>query len=141
MKVYRVENPKGKHGLWRNFDGTPCDIFDKLTVGKCRNLPMDDNKFYREDGKQWFSATDAPEKLRVWFDVLDIIQMRELGYRVYEFEVDEIRTVSEYEVVFTRDSIQSVIAIDPSIIWDDFDNALVIHEINKVRTEFYNRCD
>lgn len=141
MKVYRVENPIGKHGLWRNFDGSPCDIFDKLTIGKCRTMPMSDNDFYRENSKQWFSATDTPEKLRAWFDVIDIIQMRELGYRVYQFEVSETRTVNEYEVVFTRESIESVIAIDPAIIWDDFDNALVIHEINNVRKDFYERCD
>lgn len=141
MKVYRVENPNGKHGLWRNFDGTPCDVFDKLTIGKSRTLPMEDNSFYRSEGKQWFSATDTPEKLRAWFDVLDIIQMRELGYRVYQFEVTKVKTVSEYEVVFTRDSIESVIAIDPAVIWDDFDNALVINEVNKVRKEFYERCD
>lgn len=121
MKVYRVENPIGKHGLWRNFDGSACNVFDKLRVGKCREMPMPDNDFYREGGKQWFSATDTPEKLREWFDVLDIVQLRLLGYKVYQFEVTNVRTVSEYEVVFTRDSIKSVIAIDPADIWDKFD--------------------
>lgn len=126
MKVYRVENPEGQHGLWRNFDGSPCDVFDKLEVGKCRELPMPDNDFYRQDGKQWFAATDTPDKLKEWFDVLDIVQMRWLGYKIYEFEVSDIKTVSEYEVVFTRDSIKSVIAIDPSEIWSDFDETLIM---------------
>lgn len=121
MKVYRVENPIEEHGLWRNFDGSPCDVFDKLQVGKCSKMPMPDNDFYREGGKQWFAATDTPEKLREWFDVLDIVQMRHLGYKVYQFEVFNVRTVSEYEVVFTRDSIGSVVAIDPADIWLDFD--------------------
>lgn len=121
MKVYRVENPIEEHGLWRNFDGSPCNVFDKLTVGKSRTLPMADSEFYRQGGKQWFSATDTPEKLKEWFDVLDIVQMRKLGYRVYEFEVTNVKPVNEYEVVFTRDSIQSVIAIDPAEIWSNFD--------------------
>ena len=124
MKVYRVENPVEEHGLWRNFDGSPCDVFDKLTHGKSRTLPMPDNDFYREGGKQWFAATDTPEKLREWFDILDIVQLRHLGYKVYQFEVSNVKTVSEYEVVFTRDSSQSVIAIDPADIWDEFDNRL-----------------
>lgn len=124
MKVYRVENPIKKHGLWRNFDGSPCDVFSKLTVGKCRTMPMPDNDFYRQDGKQWFSATDAPEKLKEWFDVQDIIQMRFLGYKVYEFEVTETKPVSEYEIVFTRESIKSCIAIDPATIWEDADTHL-----------------
>ena len=124
MKVYRVENPVEEHGLWRNFDGSPCDVFDKLTHGKSRTLPMPDNDFYREGGKQWFAATDTPEKLKEWLDILDIVQLRHLGYKVYQFEVSNVKTVSEYEVVFTRDSIQSVIAIDPADIWDEFDNRL-----------------
>ncbi len=129
MKVYRVENPVEEHGLWRNFDGSPCDVFDKLTHGKSRTLPMPDNDFYREGGKQWFSATDTPDKLTAWFDVLDIVQMRSLGYKVYEFEVSDVRTVSEYEVVFTRDSIKSVIAIDPADIWQGFDYFLIVNTL------------
>ena len=129
MKVYRVENPVEEHGLWRNFDGSPCDVFDKLTQGKSRTLPMPDNDFYREGGKQWFSATDTPDKLTAWFDVLDIVQMRSLGYKVYEFEVSNVRTVNEYEVVFTRDSIESVIAIDPADIWQGFDYFLIVNTL------------
>lgn len=129
MKVYRVENPEEEHGLWRNFDGSPCDVFEKLKVGKCRNMPMPDNDFYREGGKQWFSATDTPDKLTAWFDVLDIVQMRSLGYKVYEFEVSNVKTVNEYEVVFTRDSIKSVIAIDPADIWQGFDYFLIVNTL------------
>lgn len=127
MKVYRVENPVEEHGLWRNFDGSPCDVFEKLQVGKCREMPMPDNDFYREGGKQWFAATDSPGKLRAWFDVIDIVQMRRLGYKVYQFEASNVKKVNEYEVVFTRDSIESVIAIDPADIWRDFDKQLREH--------------
>ena len=124
QKVYRVEDPKEGHGLWRNFDGSPCKVFDQLTVGKCKDMPMDDNDFYRYGSKQWFSATDSPEKLKAWFDVLDVVQLRELGYRVYQLEVTNIRQVSEYEVVFTRDSIDNAVAIDPGTIWENFDTVL-----------------
>jgi len=117
IAVYRVENTEEEHGLWRNFDGSPCDVLTKLTVGKARNLPMEDSDFYRFNGKRWFASTDAPEKLRAWFHALDIIQMARFGYRVYRFMVTEIRVVSEYEVVFTRDSIVDKVAIDPTEIW------------------------
>ena len=145
MKVYRVENPNEQHGLWRNFDGSSCDVFEKLTVGKCRTMPMPDNDFYRQDGKQWFSATDTPQKLNAWFDVLDIIQMRQLGYKVYEFEVAETKPVSEYEVVFTRESIISCIAIDPAEIWQDYDERLdaeiTYKFINEVANRFVEVCN
>lgn len=135
MKVYRVENPVEEHGLWRNFDGSPCDVFDKLEVGKSRTLPMADNDFYREGGKQWFSATDTPDKLKEWFDVLDVVQLRELGYKVYEFEVSNIKPVNEYEVVFTRDTIKSMVAIDPAIIWEDFDIIMSIYKVASALNE------
>jgi len=122
VKVYRVEDQAGKHGLWRDFDGTVNPLFNKLTVGKCKDMPMPDSDFYRANGKQWFSATDTPEKLLAWFDVLDIIESEKLGYHVYEFDVAGVRKVSDYEVVFTRDSIRECRAIDPQTIWPDYND-------------------
>lgn len=120
MKVYRVENPRTQEGLWRRFDGTVSPIFSSLTVGKCRNMPMEDSDFYRFGGKQWFAATDTKEKLKAWFDVLDVIELEKLGFGVYEFDVESTRTVSEYEVVFTRDTINSAHKIDPAEIWEEY---------------------
>lgn len=122
MKVYRVEDQAGKHGLWRDFDGTINPLFTKLTVGKCKDMPMPDSDFYRANGKQWFSATDTPEKLLAWFDVMDIIESEKLGYHVYEFDVAGVRKVSDYEVVFTRDSVRECRAIDPQTIWPDYND-------------------
>ena len=120
MKAYRVEDPVLQHGLWRNFDGTVNSVFSKLTVGKCKDMPMDDSEFYRSDGKQWFSATDDPDKLKAWFDVLDVVEMERLGYGVYEFDVASSKMVSPFEIVFTRDSINSVRTINPESIWSDY---------------------
>lgn len=125
VKVYRVEDQVGRHGLWRDFDGTVNPLFGKLTIGKCKDMPMEDSDFYRQDGKQWFAATDAPEKLLAWFDVLDIVESEKIGYFVYEFEVENIREVSEYEVVFTRDSIRSCRRLDPQMIWNDYNEVKI----------------
>lgn len=119
IKVYRVEDPKEGHGLWRDFNGDFNPVFNKLTKGKCKDMPMEDSDFYREDGKMWFSATDTPEKLTAWFSALDVVELEKLGYNVYEFEVEEWRPVNEYEVVFTRESIKWVKAIDPVEIWGE----------------------
>lgn len=122
MKAYRIEDPINKHGLWRDFDGKINPIFSKLTVGKCKDMPMEDNDFYRFNGKQWFSATDKPEKLTAWFDVMDVIEMECLGYKVFEFEILECRKVSDFEICFTRDSILGKRQIDPSKIWKDYED-------------------
>lgn len=120
MKVYRVEDFERGHGIWRNFDGTVNPVFQYLSDGKCKDMPMDYSDFYREDGKNWFSATDAPEKLKAWFSTQDIVEMEGLGYFVRQYEVSETRPVSEYEVVFTRQTISSAHTLDPSSIWEDY---------------------
>ena len=119
MKVYRVEDPVLKHGIWRKFDGTYNPVWSKLTFGKCRNMPMEDSDFYRTGGKQWFAATDTPDKLKAWFDAQDIAELKYLGYDIYEFEVDAVKTVSPFEVVFTRDSIKGRRWVNPAEIWSN----------------------
>ena len=117
MKVYRVENQKEKHGIWRNFDGSYNPIFNKLSEGLAKSLSMDDSNFYRANGKQWFSATDTKEKLTKWFSLTDILEMKKMGYEVYEFEITLYREVSEYEIVFAREDIISQKVIDYREIW------------------------
>lgn len=112
MKAYRVENQAAEHGIWRNFDGSLNPVFSKLSDGLAKNIPMPDSDFYRYGGKQWFSATDTPEKLTAWFSKQDVLEMLAMGYEVLEFEITECRTVSEYEIVFTRDRIESQRVID-----------------------------
>ena len=125
MKAYRVEDQERGHGIWRDFDGTVNPVFSQLTQGKCKDMPMEDNDFYRYDGKQWFSATDTPEKLKVWFSALDVIEMQDLGYSVFEFDISSCRVVSKYEICFTRDSILSQKKIDPrSIYGEEYEKAL-----------------
>ena len=119
MKAYRVENQEEGHGIWRDFDGTINPVFSKLSHGKCKDMPMDDSDFYRQDGKQWFSATDTPEKLKAWFSAMDVVEMQKIGYPVYEFEITSCRVVSDYEICFTRDSIISQKRIDPFAIYGE----------------------
>lgn len=119
MKAYRVENQASGHGIWRNFDGSLNPVFSKLSDGLAKNLPMPDSDFYRYGGKQWFSATDTPEKLTAWFSRQDVLEMLAMGYGVWEFEITSCRVVSEYEIVFTRDCIISQRAVDYSTIWKE----------------------
>lgn len=120
MKAYRIENQREQHGLWRDFEGNVNPVFSQLSVGKCRNLPMEDNEFYRYNGEKWFSATDEPWKMRAWFDVADVVELEELGYNLYEFDIQSCRTVSEFEIVFTRADIIQQRLIDPATIWTDY---------------------
>lgn len=116
---YRVEDQSEKHGLWRNFDGTWNPVFDQLSEGLSRNLPMEDSTLYREDEKQWFSATPSKETLKHWFSVNDVLELQKLGYKVYEFELANTKEVSDFEIIFTRDNIVQQREINYKEIWND----------------------
>ena len=116
---YRVENQIGGNGLWRNFDGTLNPVFDKLSDGLSRNLPMEDSEEYRKGGKQWFASAPSKETLKHWFSEKDVIELLALGYKVYEFILENTRKISDFEIVFTRDNIVSQREIDYKEIWND----------------------
>lgn len=116
---YRVENQVGKHGLWRDFDGTLNPVFKHLTQGKCKDMPMEDSETYREGGKQWFASAPSKETLKHWFSEQDVVELLTLGYKVYEFKLQNTRQISPFEIVFTRDNIIEQKEIDYKEIWND----------------------
>lgn len=107
IKVYRVENEKEQKGLWRKFDGTWEPLFDMLTDGQCKDMPMEDNPIYREGGKQWFASAPSKETLQKWFSKKDLEELTTKGFTISEFEVVGHKKVSDFEYIFTRDSIIS----------------------------------
>lgn len=116
---YRVEDQVEKHGLWRNFDGTWNPVFDQLSEGLSRNLPMEDSELYREGGEQWFSAAPSKETLKHWFSLIDVLELQKLGYKVSEFQLVGTKQISDFEIVFTRDNIIEQREIDYKEIWND----------------------
>lgn len=107
IKVYRVENEKEQKGLWRKFDGTWEPLFDMLTDGQCKNMPMDDNPIYREGGKQWFASAPSKETLQKWFSKKDLEELTAKDFTISEFEVVKYKKISDFEYIFTRDNIIS----------------------------------
>ena len=117
VRGYRVEDQIGEHGLWRNFDGSWNPVFDQLSEGLSRSLPMEDSDLYRQDNKKWFSAAPSKETLKHWFSLNDVLELSKLGYRIYEFELQNTKTVSEFEIIFTRDNIVSQKEINYKEVW------------------------
>ena len=105
MKVYRVENEAEQKGLWRKFDGTYQPLFDMLTDGKCKDLPMGDNPIYREGGKRWFASAPSKETLQKWFSKKDLEELVSKGFTISEFEVVGYKKISDFEYIFTRYNI------------------------------------
>ena len=105
MKVYRVENEAEQKGLWRKFDGTYQPLFDMLTDGQCKDLPMEDSPIYREGGNRWFASAPSKETLQKWFSKKDLEELVAKGFTISEFEVVGYKKVSDFEYIFTRDNI------------------------------------
>lgn len=104
-KVYRVENENEQKGLWRKFDGTWEPLFDMLTDGQCKDMPMEDSPIYREGGKQWFASAPSKETLQKWFSKRDLEELTAKGFTISEFEVVGHKKISDFEYIFTRDNI------------------------------------
>lgn len=110
MKVYRVENEAEQKGLWRKFDGTYEPLFDMLTDGQCRDLPMDDNPIYREGGKRWFASAPSKETLQKWFSKRDLeelllMKILEVNHPHGLFKVNSTETMRTEELVSWLESI------------------------------------
>ena len=105
IKVYRVENEAEEKGLWRKFDGTWEPLFDMLTDGKCKDMPMEFSPLYSEGGKAWFASAPSKETLQEWFSRRDLVELLNAGFTISEFIVTNYKKVSDYEYIFTRDSI------------------------------------
>ena len=119
IKVYRIENQEQGHGIWRNFDGSWNPVFDKLSDGQARNLPMKDSSFYSDNNEKWFASAPSKETLKHWFSSKDVDELHSLGYKIFEFEVNNYREVSEFEYVFTRASVVSQTILEKNDIWRD----------------------
>lgn len=117
IKVYRVENEVEQKGLWRKFDGTWEPLFDMLTDGQCKDMPMEDSAIYREGGKRWFASAPSKETLRKWFSKRDLEELTAKGFTISEFEVIGYKKISDFEYIFTRDNIISRMYLKVSDIY------------------------
>lgn len=104
MKIYRVEHKDTKSGMWYNFDGSYNGIINKLTEGKSKQLPMVRDKNHNKDDKKWFSAVKSLDQLFEWFSELDLMELNNLGYELYEIKCNDY-LVNSNEILFTRESV------------------------------------
>lgn len=105
IKVYRVEHTPKEKGLWRKFDGTWEPLFDMLTDGKCRDLPMEFDPIYGEEGTRWFASAPSKETLQKWFSRLDLVELVANGFTINEFTVSRYKILNEFEYIFPRENI------------------------------------
>lgn len=117
MKIYRLENPQTQCGMWYRSDGTYDPFIKTLTEGKSKHLPMEYDEKYSQGGLKWFSGCGSIELMRHWFTARDAFELCEAGYKLYEFEASQF-IIEEFQIIFTREGIQSLREIPLNTIWD-----------------------
>src|SRR5699024_561298 len=96
-RILRVEHPEG-YGLWYDRSGAFTAHMPTNTP-ECQAgaLPMDWNETFHENGN-WYSAVIDLDMLFSWFSEHDLKELLKLGYKVYEFEVEEYRIESGHPI-------------------------------------------
>lgn len=119
MKIYRIEVPESKHGMWYNEHGVFQKTIDILCPdGIAKDFPMPLNlELHRKDSQVWNSAGESVEQMNHWFTSEDARNLYNSGFKLFQFEVTEFQKL-EHEILFTRRGIINQEEISLEIIWE-----------------------
>jgi hypothetical protein len=112
--LYRFESTDPTNGLWYDNKGNFCfykGIGSLDDSCKTKELPMDYDERYRQDGRMWFSSCTNQEDLTHWFSKEDARKLQEKGFKFYKYLATEYH---EYpmETVFIKDTCIDRVEID-----------------------------
>lgn len=103
--LYRLEYKDGTCGLWYNGEGKWC--FEQgigLVEGcKTKDLPMDHDERYKQDGRDWFSSCSRKKDLMHWYSLEDAKKLIEKGFVFTRYLATEYHEY-EQETVFIKDT-------------------------------------
>lgn len=118
-KVFRIENPIDRDGMWYNKEG----IFRKTIHILCpdgiaKDFPMPLNlDLHRKDGFIWQSAGKDIKNMNQWFTASDAINLYNNGFKLFEFETSMFQEL-KMEILFCRQGIIKQREIPLESIWD-----------------------
>lgn len=104
--VYRLEYKDDSCGLWYDGNGGWC--FDE-GIGslsddcKTKNLPMDYDERYKQDGRDWFSACSRREDLMHWYSLEDAKTLIDKGFVFTRYLATEYHEYDK-ETVFIKET-------------------------------------
>lgn len=118
-KVFRIEHPEDKDGMWYNKNGIMRKKIHILCPnGIAKDFPMPLNlELHRKDGFVWNSACKSIENMNEWFTSEDAINLMNNDFKLFEFETNMYQEL-ENEILFCREGIVSQKKISLDKIWD-----------------------
>lgn len=109
MKLYRIEHQDSLTGMWTHkVEGKL--VLDYLSDRTLIQLPMPHSEVFRTGGKVWKTAVPTFELLRAWFTEQDIAEMFRFGFRLVEFDSDEV-IIQEMQTLFVDTSRVNLVDI------------------------------
>jgi len=103
--LYRLEYKDRTCGLWYNGEGKWCfeQGIGSLVGCKTKDLPMDHDERYKQDGRDWFSSCSNKEDLLYWYSLRDAEELIKKGFVFTRYLATEYHEY-ENETVFIKDS-------------------------------------
>ena len=103
--LYRLESTDPTLGLWYNANGEWCmeKTLGALPNNTTKNLPMDYDWRYKQDGKDWWSACSNKEDLSHWYSKQDAEKLIEQGFRFSKYLAVDYHEY-EKETVFLKET-------------------------------------
>jgi hypothetical protein len=119
MRIYRLEHPDSRLGVWQHTLG----INQRIELSKefcvIDNRIMQDHYMHpipsynsdlsmKKGGKQWKCACESLEQFYHWFENDWIALGERFGFKVYEIEIDEADVqIGSFQVLFDCDKVLS----------------------------------
>jgi hypothetical protein len=93
---YRVQQEDNTQGLWYNRDGTFNNriVTPEYNYLKAHSVPM---SFDKEIAGGWLSAVKNIKTLDNWFSKDELEKLKEQGFYVFEFKVEQARFYEPYQ--------------------------------------------
>jgi hypothetical protein len=104
--LYRLEYKDGTCGLWYNGNGDWCfeEGIGSVEGCKTKDLPMDHDERYKQNGRDWFSSCSRKEDLLHWYSLKDAEELLKKGFIFTRYLATEYHEY-ENETVFIKDSV------------------------------------
>lgn len=109
--LYRLESITPDNGLWYSASGDY--VFGVAQAPNCttKDLPMDYDWRYRQDGKNWFSSCSEKEHLTHWYSVENARWLLDNGFVFTKYLARDYHEY-EFETVFLKETVLERIIID-----------------------------
>ena len=104
--LFRLEYKDGSCGLWYNGSGEWCfeeGIGSLSDSCKTKSLPMDYDKRYKQDGRDWFSSCSNKEDPLHWYSLEDAKMLLANGFVFTRYLATEYHEY-EQETVFIKET-------------------------------------